>query len=117
MAVEVTVQDVRARINLSGMTDEEIDIHLQRAKKDFDGFTFATDFDKQEAIACKAIYYIAPLLWSKISKNLSEFGDYFESFKDVEGFQKYWLERSNSVSTEPVNQKNFYYGAVEELDE
>ncbi len=95
-----TVADVRERLALSELKDEEIAPHLTRATRDFSKVVFEADtqeYDTVEAVACKAIYYIAPMLWLTIQNRANEYNETLETFKDVELFQDYWLGRCESI--------------------
>lgn len=112
----VTVENLRTLMKLDGLEDNEIAPHLNRAIRDFKGGVFEEEIDELEAIGCKALYYVAPLLWVRISRNLNEYDGDFDTFKDAQSFQAYWLKRSNSVEVAyPDTQApmgSFYYGAV-----
>lgn len=95
-----TVADVRERLALKELTDVEISPHLARAVRDFTGVVFeedTQDYDSVEAVACKALYYIAPMLWLTIQNRANEYNETLETFKDVELFQEYWLSRCESI--------------------
>jgi len=94
-----TTADVRERLPLE-LEDALVAVHLQRANRDFRGKTFEADeanFDEKEAVSCKTIYYLAPLLWQKIQNRANEFEHTLQTFGDLEVFQNYWLERSDSI--------------------
>ncbi len=95
-----TIADVRERLKLEELSDEEIAPHLARAERDFRGVEFEEDtneYDEVEAVACKALYYIAPLLWLTIQNRANEYNETLETFKDVDLFQEYWLDRCESI--------------------
>jgi hypothetical protein len=101
-----TISDIRERLKLEELSDDEIMPHLKRANRDFKGKVFdpADDnFDEIEAVSCKAIYYIAPLLWQRIQQKALEYDETLQTFGDVEVFQEYWLDRSESI---PVKDEN-----------
>ncbi len=92
--------DVLERLPMKDFPEEDILVHLKRANRDFRDKTFEADdenFDEVEAVACKAIYYLAPLLWQKIQDRANEFDHTLHTFGDLEVFQNYWLDRSNSI--------------------
>ena len=94
------VSDIRERLKLEQLSDEEILPHLKRADRDFRNRRFDPaddDFDEKEAVACRAIYYLAPLLWQRIQQRANEFDETLRTFGDMEVFREYWLERSDSV--------------------
>ncbi len=94
------ISDIRERLKLEALEDPEILPHLKRADRDFKGKEFdpADDnFDEVEAVACKAIYYLAPLLWTKIQQRAHEYEETLQTFGDLEVFQHYWHERSESI--------------------
>ena len=95
-----TIGDVRDRLYLDELEDSEILSHLQRADRDFRGVVFDDsddNFDEKEAVSCKAIYYLAPLLWQRIQQKVNEYDETLQTFTDVEKFQEYWLDRAMSV--------------------
>ena len=95
-----TIADIRERQELKGLTDAQISAHLKRAEYDFKDKVFEADdndFERVEAIACKAIYYIAPMLWQRVAQRANEYEETLAVFQDVEKFQAYWLERSESI--------------------
>jgi len=95
-----TVADVRERLPLQELTDEQIMPHLRRANRDFRGAIFDADdenFDEIEAVASKAIYYLAPMLWQKIQNRANQFEETLQTFGDLEVYREYWLDRSNSI--------------------
>jgi hypothetical protein len=94
------VADVRERLPLKELSDEAIASHLKRANRDFKGKAFEEDdehFDEIEAVSCKAIYYLAPLLWQKIQNRANEYEETLQTFGDLEVFRQYWLDRSDSI--------------------
>jgi len=94
------VSDIRERLTLEKLKDEEIMPHLKRANRDFKGKVFddADDnFDEIEAVSCRAIYYLAPLLWQRIQQRANEYDETLQTFGDLEVFQEYWMERSESI--------------------
>jgi len=94
------ISDIRERLKLEALEDPEILPHLKRADRDFKGKVFdpADDnFDEVEAVACKAIYYLAPLLWQRIQQKALEYDETLSTFGDMEIFQDYWLGRSDSI--------------------
>jgi len=95
-----SISDIRERLKLEELTDDEIMPHLKRANRDFKGKVFDPadeNFDETEAVSCKAIYYIAPLLWQRIQQKALEYDETLQTFGDVEIFQEYWLDRSESI--------------------
>lgn len=95
-----TVADVRERLALAEINDAEISPHLLRATRDFRGKRFEDDdngYDEIEAISCKAIYYIAPMLWLRIQNRANQYDETLQTFADVEQFQQYWLDRCESI--------------------
>ncbi|RLC87220.1 MAG: hypothetical protein DRI37_06350 [Chloroflexi bacterium] len=85
---------------MKDLEDSVVAVHLKRAERDFRGKTFEADdnhFDEVEAVSCKAIYYLAPLLWQKVQQRANEYDETLQTFGDLEVFQNYWLERSESV--------------------
>lgn len=95
-----SIADVRERLPLREIGDELILPHLKRANRDFKGKTFEADdenFDEIEAVSCKAIYYLAPLLWQKIQNRANEYDETVQTFGDLDVFQEYWLSRSESI--------------------
>ena len=96
----VTVADIKERLKLNGFTDEDLAPHLRRAEYDFRDKIFESDdndFERVEAVACKAIYYLAPMLWQRVAQRANEYEETLSTFQDVEKFQAYWLERCESI--------------------
>jgi len=96
----VTIADVRERLPLKELKDELIAPHLKRAIRDFKNRVFEDDdneWDYKEAVSCKAIYYLAPLLWQRIQQRANDFDETLQTFGDVEVFMQYWLDRAESV--------------------
>ena len=87
----VTLDDVRALLKMEQLDDEILLPHLHRAELDLSGTEWPSEDVEKEAVASKAIYYAAPLLWLKIQQRVNEYDDSLETFKDVERFQSYWL--------------------------
>ncbi len=97
-----TIADVRERLPLTEIDDTLISPHLKRANRDFRGKVFEVDddnFDEIEAVSCKAIYYLAPMLWQKIQNRANEYEETLQTFGDLEVFRQYWLDRCESIST------------------
>ncbi len=95
-----TIVDIRERSALKGLSDEDIAVHLRRAEYDFKDKVFESDdndFERVEAVACKAIYYLAPMLWQRVAQRANEYEETLSIFQDVEKFQAYWLERCESI--------------------
>lgn len=96
----IAIAEVRARLPLAEIDDSVIVPHLKRAQRDYRDRIFESDdndFDKIEAISCKAIYYLAPLLWQRIQHRANEYDETIQTFGDLEVFQNYWLERAESI--------------------
>lgn len=94
------VSDIRERLKLEKLSDEEILPHLKRANRDFRGKVFdAADdnFDEIEAVSCRAIYYLAPLLWQRIQQRANEYDETLQTFGDMEVFREYWSDRADSI--------------------
>jgi len=92
----VTVEEVKELFALS-LTDEQILPHLNRATLDYQDIEFSSDLEETEAIGSKTIYYLSPLIWSATSAKAREFEETLETFKDLEKFQEYWLNRANTI--------------------
>ena len=95
-----TIADIRERLGLKGLTDEELASALKRAEYDFKDKTFEADdndFERVEAVSCKAIYYLAPMLWQRVAQRANEYEETLSTFQDVDKFQSYWLERCESI--------------------
>ncbi len=95
-----SVADVRERLALAELKDSEIESALKRASRDYKNIVFDGDednYDQIEAVSCKAIYYLAPLLWQRIQQRANEYDETLETFKDLEVFQQYWLDRAESI--------------------
>jgi len=98
--MQTTIRDVRQRLFLNELEDSEIRSHLQRANRDFMDVVFDDSnnhFDEKEAVSCKTIYYLAPLLWQRIQQKVNEYDETLQTLHDVEKFQEYWLGRAMSV--------------------
>ena len=98
--VLASVEDVRERLALAELKDEEIESALRRATRDYRGLEFEDDdnnYDETEAISSKAIYYLAPLLWLRIQQKANEYDETLQTFEDVDKFQEYWLSRAESI--------------------
>ena len=92
----VTVDEVKSLFNLS-MSNEEITPHLDRATLDYSDIDFNNHLEEKEAIGSKTIYYLAPHIWSATSQKAREYDETLETFKDVQKFQEYWLNRVQSI--------------------
>ena len=92
----IEVSDVKTLFSIS-LSDEEITPHLNRARKDFEDIEFSDNEDELEAIGCKTIYYLSPLIWIAQSAKAREYDESIETFSDIEKFQSYWLKRSDEV--------------------
>jgi len=92
------IADVRARLKLSKLSDEEILPHLRRAIIDFKKWVFESEEEKIEAISCLTIAYLTPQLWIRIANRANEYEENLNTFKDMEEFIKYWRDRANGVS-------------------
>lgn len=111
----VTAADVLERLPMDDFDEADIDVHLRRAVRDFRGKTFEADdnnFDEIEAVSCKAIYYLAPLLWQKVQDRANEFDHTLQTFGDLEVFQNYWLERSESIPVTDTNSGKVDTGGI-----
>lgn len=72
--------------------------HIKRAAADVKDVDFGLDEDARvEIIGSKTMYYLAPLLWVDMQNRVSEYEESLQTFKDIERFQKYWLERANTA--------------------
>lgn len=72
--------------------------HIKRATADVEDIDFKENVEaKLEVIGCKAMYYIAPLLWIDMQARVDEYDESMHTFKDIEKFQEYWLSRSSSA--------------------
>ena len=95
-----TIADIQERLELADFPVSVMESSLKRAQRDFRGMVFEADdngYDEIEAVACKAIYYLAPMLWQKVQERANEFNETLQTFGDLEVFQNYWLERSESI--------------------
>ncbi len=100
-----SIANIRERLPMQELSDAVLSTHLRRAKRDFKGYIFEADdghFDEIEAVSCKAIYYICPLLWQHIQNRANEYNETLQTFGDLEVFQQYWLDRAESI---PVSTK------------
>ncbi len=102
----IDVVAVRTLFPLDSLSEEQITPHLNRAKADFAGIDFATLTYKEgvsaaqvelEAIGCKCIAYLAPLLWTALHKKVNKGGEMLENYKDVKAFQLEWESRSDTA--------------------
>ena len=100
----IAISDIRTLFDIS-LSDEQITPHLSRAKKDMKDIAFDDDEDELEAIGCKTIYYLSPLIWIAQSAKAREYDESIETFSDVQKFQNYWKERSQRV-VEKYSNKN-----------
>ena len=71
--------------------------HLNRAIWDYKDIEFENELHELEVIGSKTIYYLAPLLWVDMQDRADEYSESLETFKDVDKFQKNWLDRANSA--------------------
>ncbi|MFV0481852.1 MAG: hypothetical protein ACK5LP_07700 [Campylobacteraceae bacterium] len=112
--VEVTIAMVRTYHSLAGVKDEEVISHLASANRDYKNVKFACIEDKEEAISCKTIYYIAPILWAKGMKNFPEYETIYSTYGDVDKFQNFWKKRAEAAveraSGSPATGKITYAG-------
>lgn len=87
--------------------EEKALAHIKRARLDFMEIEFKNKDLELEVIGSKAMYYLAPLLWSKMQNRVDEYEESLQTFKDIEKFQAYWLDRSSSgllQNSEPKKQ-------------
>ena len=109
------IADVRERLPLNELSDESIAPHLKRAARDFRGKVFEEDeehFDEIEAVSCKAIYYLSPMLWQKIQNRANEYEETLQTFGDLEVFRQYWLDRSESIPTADMDTGEVSTGGI-----
>ena len=95
-----TIADIQERLPLTDFPESVMESSLKRAQRDFRGMVFEADdngYDEIEAVACKAIYYLSPNLWQKMQEKVNEYNETVQTFGDLEVFQNYWLERSESI--------------------
>jgi len=93
----ISVAQVKTLFPIS-LDEEQILPHLKRANSDFNDVGFGENEDDEiEAIGCKSIYYLAPLLWVAMSAKAREYAESIETFRDLDGFQSYWLKRSEGI--------------------
>lgn len=108
----IEVSDVKTLFSIS-LSNEEITPHLNRAKRDFEDIEFKDSEDELEAIGCKTIYYLSPLIWIAQSAKAREFDESIETFSDIEKFQSYWLIRSDEIIGKYSNKTgSIKWGAV-----
>lgn len=79
------------------LKDEEITPHLKRATWDYKTVSFEDELQELEVVGSKTLYYLAPLLWVDMQDKADEYSESMQTFKDVEKFQKSWLERAKSA--------------------
>ena len=79
------------------VADERITPHLNRAIRDLSHDEFETPEDEKEAVACLAIYYVAPIFWSHMQARVNEYDETMQSYGDLQKFQNGWKARSDSV--------------------
>lgn len=92
----LTLESLKTLFPLT-LKDEEITPHLTRATWDYRNVEFEDEMQELEVVGCKAIYYLAPLLWTDMQNKANEFGESLDKFKDVIAFGKVWLDRANSA--------------------
>ena len=88
---------VRTLLFLDGLTDPQIEPHLNRAHLDTEDVVFTSATQELEVIGWKTIYYLAPQLWLLTQRRVNEMDESLDTFKDLETFQDYCLKRSNEA--------------------
>lgn len=101
----ILIVDIKSLFPLS-IKDEEITPHLNRAIWDYNDLTLDAEIQELEVIGCKAIFYLAPLLWIDMQDRANEYEESLQTFKDVKTFQAYWLDRSNSALNNTNNDES-----------
>jgi hypothetical protein len=101
----ITIEDIDTLFRLS-LDDKDIQSHLDRATWDFRDVEFEDDLQELEVIGSKTIYYLAPLLWVDMQDRAEEYEESLQTFKDIEKFQRYWLERAESAITSDGNESD-----------
>lgn len=100
--MSVEIADLKSLFPLS-LQDEEITPHLNRAIWDYNTLELTDEMQELEVIGSKALYYLAPLLWVDMQDRADEYAESLETFKDIEKFQKSWLDRANSALNKTNN--------------
>lgn len=91
----ITIDELKKLFPLT-MEENVVNQHIKRASMDYESETFTSD-EELEIVGSKAMYYLSPLLWVDIQDRTDEYSESMQTFKDVERFQAYWLERCNSA--------------------
>lgn len=100
--MSVEIADLKSLFPLS-LQDEEIIPHLNRAIWDYNTLELTDEMQELEVIGSKTLYYLAPLLWVDMQNRADEYAESLETFKDIEKFQKSWLDRANSALNKTNN--------------
>lgn len=98
----VTIANLKTLFPLS-LDEETIEKHLNRASWDYKDLVFEDELQELEVVGCKALYYLAPLLYSEMQNRANEFSESLDRFKDVVSFGNVWLNRSNTALNKTNN--------------
>lgn len=91
----ITIDELKKLFPLT-MEESVVTQHIKRASMDYKGETFTED-EELEIVGSKAMYYLSPLLWVDMQNRVAEYEESMSTFRDVEKFQAYWLERCLSA--------------------
>lgn len=104
----IKVSDVREFFPLNGLSDAEIEPHLESAINKIKGNNLL-EWDYKEAVCCTAIANCATLLFSKGMNNLENLETIYQGFGDINAFKNVWEDRANAILHK--NSK-FYWASV-----
>lgn len=93
----IDIAAVRSLLTLDGLLDPQIEPHLNRAYLDIEGTLFTSNTQELEVVGWKTIYYLSPQLWLSTQRRVNEMDESLDTFKDLETFQSYCLNRSNEA--------------------
>ena len=113
---EVTIADVTSYNRLAGLEDNEIEAHLQSAVRELSSVTFASPADYTEAVSCKTIINVAPILLARGMNNFPNYETIYTNAGDIEKFVKFYENRLSDIldraQTTISGDSGIKYGAV-----
>ncbi|MDR1912621.1 MAG: competence protein CoiA [Helicobacteraceae bacterium] len=90
------IAEVRRYHDLKALSDDEIAPFVETAIDEFAGVEIIAGRETK-ATAYKTLALLGEKIWLKVQQRANEYDETVETFKDVDHWRDYWLDRLNAL--------------------